>query len=304
MKINTNHRFFAPVFNQIAELLDKDYDIDNDNTDEPLGLSLSVFSKKYKSHGLNISTHLGENPEWSINVYNRMPITLPSLGRYRFTPEKDDEGFPLLTQNQLYKIANAITLFEKDLLTDIYALIDEINSGSAGIDTESINFQYEYGFDSLIGLENYGKEISYDKFFEQIFKKSINNYRLMVGIFNSKDQKIRKYLEKTIDMYIDQMNYMSLDDAYEAARRFMTTSRSDSVLGAFTVANRHNYLDMVKKHIMDIKNFSTIHHRDIIGFVRCIDSDKLLEDEIMTWAYEFTDDESFLSQDVKDLFLF
>lgn len=301
MKINTDHKFFAPVFKQIAELLEDDYILDIDSTDQPLGLSLTVLNKKYKSHGLNISTYLGENPEWKINAYSRLSLELAPTKSYRFTPIKDAENFPILSDSQIEIIKKQIVKIDKAILDEIISTVDSINNGEISISTETINHRFNDGFDDLINVSNYDVKINYEEYFLITFGKSLTMFRLVQGIFNSKNPEIRNLLEQIIDLYIESMHNTNIDDAYTAANRFSTVDRSNSILGAFTKKNEQTYLEMVK---VQVTKKPVIDDYDIIGFIRAIESNTNLTSEIYAWAYEYTQYEKFLPDSVKDIFLF
>ena len=131
MKIITDHRFYAPTFQAIADILDKDYEIKYDHTDNALGLSLVVIHKKYKAHGFTISTYLGSDPEWTINAYVALPIdtydimstTFKPLGRY----DTEYGQFPKLTDEQIIDLKQRINKIAKNTIQNIQDYIKDLN---------------------------------------------------------------------------------------------------------------------------------------------------------------------------------
>lgn len=143
MELETDHRFYSPVLNQIADLLKGDYVVKYDSTEDHLGgPSFTVIHKKYKSHGLNISTYLNSNPEWTIRSYVSLPLEIVGLSYYKFTPERDSENFPLLTKEQLNTISVKIKTIEKDTLKEIQGLKHDLETGMMGLSYDYINSYY------------------------------------------------------------------------------------------------------------------------------------------------------------------
>jgi hypothetical protein len=307
MKIQTDHRFYAPVFKQIAGLLKDDYVMKTDHTDKELSLSFTVVHKKYKYHGLNISTYLGKNPEWTIRGYVDIPFKMNWLSKYEFTPEKDDDGFPLLSPDQLKIVEKKIKAIDKSTLKEIKDLKDDLEDDMMQIDKDTINSYFDSGFDGLEHFKVYGIQINYKEYLLNFSPKNhLKGFRILQGILNSKTPAIRNLMEEAIDMYIDEMNYMNKDDAYSAANRFMTVDRTNSILAQFTDQNRKNYLDMVKAQFLDlvVTDDPEETYRDMIGFLRSVEGDGKMESELMSWAYSVTQNDVFLSDEAKELFLF
>jgi hypothetical protein len=307
MKINTYHRFYAPVLKQIAELLKGDYEMKTDHTEDSLGgPNFSVIHKKYKMHGLNIQTQLSDSIDWSINGFCLLPLELHWSPKYEFMPERDDDNFPLLTPTQLKEVKTKIKAIEKSLVDEIMSYKDDLEDDSMQMGIDYINSYFNEGFDGLEGFKKYGIKVDYKEYLLNMRKKHITNFRILQGIFNSKTPTIRNLLEDAIDMYIDTMTIMSKDDAYEAANRFMTVDRENSLLANFTDANRRNYIEMVKEQfetLLTTDDPKEVYY-DMVGFLRSIEGDHKLESEIMEWAYSKTQDEHFLSDEAKELFLF
>lgn len=306
MKIQTDHRFYAPVFKQIAQLLKDDYVMKTDHTDKELSLSFTVVHKKYKYHGLNISTYLGKNPEWTIRGYVDIPFKMHWMAKYEFTPEKDADDFPLLTPEQLEMVKKKIAAIDKSTLKEIKDLKHDLEADMMQMDSDTINSYFEYGFDGLEHFKSYGIKFDYREFLLNPSKKSLTNFRLLQGIFNSKTPAIRNLLEDAIDMYIEEMETMNKDDAYSAANRFMTADKENSLLGQFTPQNKQKYIDMVKSQFSDllVTDDPKQTYRDIIGFLRSIEGDANMEAELIGWAYSVTQNDVFLSDEAKELFLF
>ena len=307
MKINTNHRFYASVFKQIAELLKDDFVMKTDHTDKDLDLSFIVMHKKYKHHGLVISTYLNENPEWYIEGYADIPVRLPwGTPKYTFTPERDKDNFPLLTDEQLKMVAKKIKSIERDVFDLIKGMKADIEMDALGMSKDEIDSRFSDGFDNLKNFEDYGIKPNYREFLLTPAPKSLTNFRLLQGILNSKIPEVRNLLEDGIDMYIDEMKSMNKDDAYTAANRFMTVDRENSLLAKFTDRNRSNYIGMVKEQFGTLLTTDDPKetYYDIVGFLRSVEGDGKMEAEIMGWAYSIVQDEHFLSDEAKEMFLF
>ena len=150
MKIITDHRFYAPTFQAIADILDKDYEIKYDHTDKELSLALVVVHKKYKAHGITISTYLGKDAEWTLNAYVDLPIdtydimstTFKPLGRY----DTEYGQFPKLTDEQIIDLKQRINKIAKNTMKDIRDYIKDLNAGNGQMSISDIKRYYINGF--------------------------------------------------------------------------------------------------------------------------------------------------------------
>ena len=142
MKIITDHRFYAPTFQAIADILDKDYEIKYDHTDKELSLALVVVHKKYKAHGFTISTYLGSDPEWTINAYVDLPIDTYDIMRTTFKPlgryDTEYGQFPKLTDEQIIDLKQRINKIAKNTIQNIQDYIKDLNDGHVQMSTNDI----------------------------------------------------------------------------------------------------------------------------------------------------------------------
>lgn len=314
MKIITDHRFYAPTFQAIADILDKDYEIKYDHTDKELSLSLVVIHKKYKAHGFTISTYLGSDPEWTINAYVDLPIdtydimstTFKPLGRY----DTEYGQFPKLTDEQIIDLKQRINKIAKNTIQNIQDYIKDLNDGHVQMSTSDIKRYYINGFENLDNFKYYGVDLNYEEFLITPRKNMLVNFNIVEGIYNSKIKELRKLLPLAISMYIREMQLLSLDNAIHYSKRFLTFGHG-GILGEFTDEHNQLYLNMVKSMFENISNnpaeqLSKVDDMvyDIRAFKRSIDNNKTLLNMINSWAYNMTNDEHFLSQEAKDIFLF
>ncbi len=310
MKIITDHRFYAPTFQAIADILDKDYEIKYDHTDKELSLALVVVHKKYKAHGFTISTYLGSDPEWTINAYVALPIdtydimstTFKPLGRY----DTEYGQFPKLTDEQIIDLKQRINKIAKNTMNNIQDYIKVLNDGNGQMSTNDIKRYYINGFEILDNFKYYGVDLNYEEFLITPRKNMLVNFNIVEGIYNSKIKELRKLLPLAISMYIREMQLLSLDNAIQCSKRFLTFGHG-GILGEFTDEHNQLYLNMVKSMFENISNnpdeqLSMVY--DIRAFKKSIDSNKTLLNMINSWAYNMTNDEHFLSQEAKDIFLF
>ena len=310
MKIITDHRFYAPTFQAIADILDKDYEIKYDHTDNPLSLALVVVHKKYKAHGFTISTYLGKDPEWTINAYVDLPIdtydimstTFKPLGRY----DTEYGQFPKLTDEQIIDLKQRINKIAKNTMKDIRDYIKALNAGNVQMSMRDIKRYYINGFEILDNFKYYGVDLNYEEFLITPRKIMLVNFNIVEGIYNSKIKELRKLLPLAISMYIREMQLLTVYNAIHSSKRFLT-SEHGGILGEFTDEHNQLYLNMVKSMFEKISNnpnehLSMVH--DISAFKKSIDNNKTLLNMINSWAYNMTNDEHFLSQEAKDIFLF
>jgi len=297
MKFKTNHNVYAPIFEALAELLDKDYEIKYDNSDDALGISATVVHKKYKTHGIHISTYLGPNPEWKIGAYVNLPLSLVSLPYYRFTPKGEENGFPALTSNQISKIKDQIKSMNHDTIEYIKEMGEEIELGYIHISKDELKF-YQDGGLNLSSLKNYGIDIDYKEFLLNSFKEMIDNYRLILTIVKADDPKVRDLTEDAVNLYFEEMLFQNVDEGLKAARRF-----TSDVIDKFTKDNKDVYIETVKEYFDLDKIDLEVDGQTIASFAKALDDD-YIKDEIYAWAYKGTGDDQFLSAAAKELFLF
>lgn len=307
MKIETDHRFYAPTFQALADILDKDYEIKYDNTDKELDLSLTVVHKKYKSHGIHIRTHLGPDPEWRIGAYVNLPIETNYIPNVSFKPHAryDTEygQFPMLAPDQIRDLTTKIKKIAKVTLEVIQEELEQIDS--LQMSKDDINFYYEDGFEVMKNFKNYGVDVDYEEFLLQPRKDMLLNWKIVQGVYNSKIPEIRRLMQLAIDMYIEELRMKPINDAIKFSDKFMTVS--GGVVNEFTDDNNRSYLEMVKSMfdgVPEDPEDKEIMMKKIVSFIRTIDRNKSLVYMINEWAYEMTQDEHFLSQEAKDIFLF
>lgn len=305
MKFKTDHTHHEPIFSALATILDKDYEILYDSSDNALGLSATVVHKKYKSHGFHISTYLNERPDWTITTFIDLPldnILNPKLTRFTFQPTYKD-GYPYLTNTQINDISIKLAKMETttlNIIMDSLAIIDNIQmSGS------SINSYYQNGFKVLENFKNYGVKVDYEHFLIHDDVNSLTIFRVIEGCFISTIPEIHKVLPAAIEFYIHTMTISSLAGALEMANRFLSVSK-ENICNSFSEYNMERYVNMVSAHILPLLETEDINKivRPIIGFRRAVDSNIELENRINLWAFNNTNDEYFLPQTAKDIFLF
>jgi hypothetical protein len=257
MKIITDHRFYAPTFQAIADILDKDYEIKYDHTDKELSLALVVVHKKYKAHGITISTYLGKDPEWTINAYVDLPIdtydimstTFKPLGRY----DTEYGQFPKLTDEQIIDLKQRINKIAKNTMKDIRDYIKDLNVGHVQMSISDIKRYYINGFEILDNFKYYGVDLNYEEFLITPRKNMLANFKIVEGIYNSKIKELRKLLPLAISMYIREMQLLSVDNAIQYSKIFLTVEHG-GILGEFTDEHNQLYLNMVKSMFENISN--------------------------------------------------
>jgi len=293
------HRFYEPVFKQLAEIVDKDYKILYDSTGESLSLSFTVVSKKYKHHGLHISTHLGSNPEWKISSYYSLPLNL-NQSFYEFTPEKDDEGFPLLTSKQIAAIKTKIKAIDKSTLREIDEYGTDVELGQIALNPKDLSMfvSTDTGPDLRV-LTDYGINVDYSNYLLNPSRDMLNNYRLIKSIMKSPDPKVREYTEESILMYIDQITVLSIDNAIKAIGRF-----DREIFAVVTDTIKDEYIDMVdgmysSQTEIDIE----LESWNINHFIHLFD-DNYVRNKLSSLFYNKTKNSDFLSKEVQDVFLF
>lgn len=297
MKFKTDHNVYAPTFEVLAELLDKDYEIKHDNSDDALGISATVVHKEYKTHGIHIKTNLGPNPEWKLGAYVNLPLEMVGLPYHIFVSEEKENGFPKLSDTQIDDIRRKIKEIDKRTIMDIKTLGKDIDVGGIGISSKELNFYQEGGLD-LSSFENYGIDINYEKFLLEPFKKMSDNYKLIKTVINASDSKVRDLTEKVINLYLTEIRFKNPDNGLQAVKRF-----TPEVVKKFTTANKDFYIATVKSYF-DLKNIDIKTEGPMIDtFVKEL-GDLYIEEEIYSWAYNGTGDDHFVSGAAKDLFLF
>ena len=305
MKFKTDHTHHEPIFSALATILDNDYEILYDSSDNALGLSATVVHKKYKSHGFHISTYLNERPDWTVTTFIDLPldnILNPKLTRFTFQPTYKD-GYPYLTNTQINDISIKLAKMETttlNIIMDSLAIIDNIQmSGS------SINSYYQNGFKVLENFKNYGVKVDFKNFLLNTNVNTLMLFRIIQGIYISPIPEIKILLSDAIEAYIDIMITSNLDAACSMANRFLSVSK-ENIATAFTEYNMSHYMEMIESHILLMTGSDNIDLiiKSIITFRRAIDSNSNLEDRINFWAFSYTGDDYFLPQTAKDIFLF
>jgi len=302
MKIATDHRFYAPVWNQLAEILDKDYVMNNDSTDSALDNSITVTNKKYPSHGLHISTYLGDNPEWSITAYYTLPVDLNYLKKYKFIPSRDNENFPILMDSQLRKIKEKIKEIDNSVIESLEEMKDDLENGSIAFGGRNMVFFLEGGLD-LRPFKTYGISIDYRRFLIVPDKSMKNNYMKLVAITKAKDPTILKLTNEFIDVYLDELKYLNIDQLF----KWMNKLNSD-IKSKFSKENFNKYIDLIKSQYNFADGYEFVPDLDGWQVKQLInmfeDNDDYVSTELINYFYENTKDEQFLPSEVKDLFLF
>ena len=302
MKIATDHQFYAPVWNQLAEILDKDYIMHHDSTDSALDNSITVTNKKYPSHGLHISTYLGDNPEWSITAYYTLPVDLNYLKKYSFTPLRDDENFPILTETQLRKIKEKIKEIDDSVIESLEEMKDDLENGLIVFGGRNMVFFLEGGLD-LRPFKKYGINIDYRGFLIVPDKSMKNNYMKLVAITKAKDPNILKLTNESIDMYLEELKYLNTDQLFKWVNKLDLNTKSK-----FNKENLNRYIDLIKSQY----NFDAGYDfdSDLDGWQvkqlinMFIDNDDYVSMELITYFYKNTEDIYFLPSEVRDIFLF
>ena len=227
MKFKTDHTHHEPIFSALATILDNDYEILYDSSDNALGLSATVVHKKYKSHGFHISTYLNERPDWTVTTFIDLPldnILNPKLTRFTFQPTYKD-GYPYLTNTQINDISIKLAKMETttlNIIMDSLAIIDNIQmSGS------SINSYYQNGFKVLENFKNYGVKVDFKNFLLNTNVNTLMLFRIIQGIYISPIPEIKILLSDAIEAYIDIMMTSNLDAACSMANRFLSVSKEN-----------------------------------------------------------------------------
>ncbi len=297
MKFKTDHNFYEPTFNALAKLLENDYEILYDSSDEPLGISATVVSKKYKSHGIHIRTYLGEDPEWELTSYVALPLEIKHLPRYKFKPAGKRDGFPFLLDEQLNDLKGKISYMGQAILQLIVIAFESLDKQL--ISDDDIRYYYSTGFNILDNFDNYGIKLNYKTF---LLPKCEYNYQALLGIYNSQNKQIRELLDEGLLLYLEAiLKVGDLVRATSLTQRFLTVR--DNIIDEFNTQHMDLYIKIIDKFAFkesdERKQISAI-----ITFRSAIDHNKILEDKINLWAFEKTSKDYFLPQTAKDIFLF
>lgn len=305
MKFKTDHNAYEPVFAQLAELLDSDFTIKYDSSDEPLGISATVVDKTGVI-GFNISTHLGKNPEWRISSFYDIPFSLNDMKSgshpsYKFIPAGvNSKDFPILTKDQIDTIKTKLKSIYIHTLAEIKTAVKKINGGVYTISGDYIRTNYEDGFKSFNNFESIGMQVDPAKFFLGNVNKI--THKLIQGLAKSNNQNLVALAPIAAKLYLSNLkiNKFSTPNMLTAISDLRTKDDVDKI---YLTEDVQNYLiELIKQYVETA--LTTERSYLLVTIIRLYEDITKVASELKVFAYELTGDSTWLPKDVSDLFLF
>jgi len=300
IKIKTDHNAFNPTFKQIAALLEDDFVMLRDSSNDDISMGFTVVHKNNNNWGFHVSTYLADRPEYSINVYYNLPVKLQSIRMKRtYKTERGRDGFPYLMEYQINQMKLDIENMKKDFFDQIEYLKKDIETGSYHLKIEDVFMAAEGGLD-LRKLKTFGIKIDYEDFILLDHFKTYNQFtKVLDAIINSKDPFVKKLTEKYIEIIFERSKDFNLS----------------SVINVLRTISKYDELHTPKIHNMFfekvIKQFFTEDNQKNEDFFAM---DSLLQsfennygdsthNQIIDYYYSITKNTRFFRKELRSIFL-
>ena len=287
------------MLKQVAKLLDKKYEILYDSTELAItGPSFTVVDKKLKENGIHVKMNISGDPELELRSYFN-PIFPIHASQFSIKPSMDSENFPILDKKQLLLVERKIKAIDRATLTQI----KNLNNNALVLTKDKIFSLVSHGngLDLRI-FSKYGLKVDYKKYILNPSKDMLTNYRLIqVVAASDKDKKVKALLPDVINMYFEEVSKQSREKGLKSIRRF-----DHNIANLFNRDNEDKYIEMVKSKFKFSKGYKFAPETDgwIADEYMTILDNSRIENELMNFFYENTKNENFLSDEVKDIFLF
>lgn len=299
MKVRSDHKMHSTIFNKLLTLFERNYKMRNDDSDNALGIEVSVINKTQQGHGFNISTSLNPSNEWSINFFHLLPIENLHGFYYIFTPDTKKNGFPDISSKQFEIIKTEIKKLEEAALQEIKYYIRDLNDGMIrfGIDEAKRYTSNPIRFDLL---KNYGGTITPSDFFLTPFKQVKNTYTILEVIMNAKDKDVKNLINNAIDMYLEQ-TFESTNDVLVISKAISRIS--PKIINVMNDKNIETYINLVIDIFPFGEDYDQIARYNMYHLSNILDIQQV-HDRLYSYFYKITENENFLADDVKDIFFF